>query len=275
MIKDLIVNLGLGDRDPAGDYAISIASAFEAHVLGIGLAYEPVIPGSVMGGIPPEFLEAQRAESEKSARAAMARFEEAAKRAGVSYETRLMSSSVSGAADQIGRLARRFDLSVVGQPKRDEGMPEEVLDEGVLFDSGRPVLFVPYIQKEGLKLDHVMVCWDGSRAATRAIGDAMPVLEKAKQVDLVIVAAKEAKTNEISGADIGQHLARHNIKVDVKRITSPDIDTASTILSYAADASTDLIVMGGYGHSRLREFVLGGVTHAIFESMTVPVLMSH
>ncbi len=275
MIKDLIVNLGLGDRDPAGDYAISIASAFDAHVLGVGLAYEPVIPGSVMGGIPPEFLETQRAESEKSARAAMARFEEAAKRAGVSYETRLMSSSVSGAADQVGRLTRRFDLAVVGQPKRDEGMPDEVLDEGVLFDSGRPVLFVPYIQKDGLKLDHVMVCWDGSRAATRAIGDAMPVLEKAKQVDLVIVAAKEAKTNEISGADMGQHLARHGIKVDVKRITSPDIDTASTILSYAADASTDLIVMGGYGHSRLREFVLGGVTHGLLASMTVPVLMSH
>jgi nucleotide-binding universal stress UspA family protein len=275
MIKDLIVNLGLGDRDPAGDYAISIASTFDAHVLGVGLAYEPVIPGSVMGGIPPEFLETQRAEAEKSARAAMARFEEAAKRAGSSYETRLISSSVSGAADQIGRLARRFDLAVVGQPNRDQGMPEEVLDEGVLFDSGRPVLFVPYIQKGGLKLDHVMVCWDGSRAATRAIGDAMPVLEKAKQVDLVIVAAKEPKTNEISGADMGQHLARHGIKVDVKRITSPDIDTASTILSYAADASSDLIVMGGYGHSRLREFVLGGVTHGLLRSMTVPVLMSH
>ena len=275
MIKDLIVNLGLGDRDPAGDYAISVAQAFEAHVLGVGLAYEPIIPGSVMGGIPPEFLEAQRAESESSARKAMTRFEAAAKRAGVSYETRLMSSSVAGAADQIGRLSRRFDLAVVGQPKRDQGMPEEVLDEGVLFDSGRPVLFVPFIQKDAFKLDHVMVCWDGSRAATRAIGDAMPFLEKAKQVDVVIVAAKEAKTNELSGADLGQHLARHGIKVDVKRITSPDIDTASTILSYAADASTDLIVMGGYGHSRLREFILGGVTHGLLESMTVPVLMSH
>ncbi len=275
MIKDLIVNLGLGDRDPAGDYAISIAQTFDAHVLGIGLAYEPVIPGSVMGGIPPEFLETQRAESEKSARKATARFEEAAKRAGVSYETRIINSTVAGAADQISRMARRFDLAVVGQPKRDQGMPEEVLDEGVLFDSGRPVVFVPFIQKDGLKLDHVMVCWDGSRAATRAIGDAIPILEKAKQVDVVIVATRQAKADEVAGADLGQHLARHGIKVDVKRITSPDIDTASTILSYAADASTDLIVMGGYGHSRLREFILGGVTHALLESMTVPVLMSH
>ncbi len=275
MIKDLIVNLGLGERDPAGDYAVSIAQSFEAHVLGIGLAYEPVIPGSVMGGIPPEFLESQRAELESTARKAIARFEDAAKRAGISYESRLLSSSVSGAADQIGRLARRFDLAVVGQPRRDQGTPEEVLDEGVLFESGRPVVFVPFIQKEGMGLDHVMVCWDGSRAATRAIGDAMPFMEKAKQVDVVMVASEAGKSGDVPGADLGQHLARHGIKVDVKRITSPDIDTASTILSYAADASTDLIVMGGYGHSRLREFVLGGVTHSLLESMTVPVLMSH
>ena len=275
MIKDLIVNLGLGERDPAGDYAVSIAQSFEAHVLGIGLAYEPVIPGSVMGGIPPEFLESQRAELELTARKAIARFEDAAKRAGISYESRLLSSSVSGAADQIGRLARRFDLAVVGQPRRDQGTPEEVLDEGVLFESGRPVVFVPFIQKEGMGLDHVMVCWDGSRAATRAIGDAMPFMEKAKQVDVVMVASEAGKSGDVPGADLGQHLARHGIKVDVKRITSPDIDTASTILSYAADASTDLIVMGGYGHSRLREFVLGGVTHSLLELMTVPVLMSH
>ena len=84
MIKDLIVNLGLGAQDPAGTYAISVAETFEAHVLGVAFAYEPVVPGSVMGGIPPEFLESQRAESESSARKAMARFEASAKRAGVS-----------------------------------------------------------------------------------------------------------------------------------------------------------------------------------------------
>ena len=120
-----------------------------------------------------------------------------------------------------------------------------------------------------------MVCWDGSRAATRAIADAMPFLEKAKQVEVVVVGNKPPKSDEVPGADLGQHLARHGVKVDVKRITSPDIDVASTILSYAADSSADMIVMGGYGHSRLREFVLGGVTRGILESMTVPVLMSH
>jgi nucleotide-binding universal stress UspA family protein len=275
MIKDIVVNLGLGAKDPAGNYAISIAEAFSAHVLGVAFAYEPVIPGSVMGGIPPEFIESQRAESDKAAKNAVARFTKAAERAGISAETRILSASVAGAADQIGRLARRFDLVVVGQPPREQSVPDEVVDEGVLFESGRPVIFVPFIQTEGLKLGRVLVCWDGSRAASRAIADAMPFLQKAKQVEIIIIGGKPPKGGEVSGADLGQHLARHGLKVDVKRITSPDIDVASTILSHAADASADMLVMGGYGHSRLREFVLGGVTRGILESMTVPTLMSH
>jgi nucleotide-binding universal stress UspA family protein len=275
MIKDLVVNLGLGEQDPAGDFAISIADKFGAHVLGVAFAYEPIVPYSPMGGIPAEFIEAQRAESDKTARNAIARFEAAAKRAGVSAETRTLGASVSGASDQLSRIARRFDVVVLGQPTREKPMPDEVIDEGVLFDCGRPVIFVPFIQKAGLQLDRVMVCWDGGRTATRAIADAMPFLAKAKQVEVVVVGSKPPKSDEIAGADLGQHLARHGLKVDVKRITAPDIDVASTILSYAADSSADMIVMGGYGHSRLREFVLGGATRGLLESMTVPVLMSH
>ena len=126
-----------------------------------------------------------------------------------------------------------------------------------------------------MTLDRVMVCWDGSRAAARAVGDALPFLKKAKQVEIVIVSTKPNEKDEMPGADLGQHLARHGLKVEINQITSPDIDVASTILSHAADFSTDVIVMGGYGHSRLREFVLGGVTRGMLESMTVPVLMSH
>ena len=275
MIKDIVVNLGLGTHDPAGDFAISVADAFGAHVLAVGFVYDPIIPGTVMGGIPPEFIESQHRESKKKAETATTRFEQAAKRAGISYETITINASIGGAAERLGHLARRFDLAIVGQPERDRAAAAEVVDEGVLFESGRPVIFVPYIQKAGLKLDRVMVCWDGSRAATRAVADSMPFLEKAKQVEIVIVASKAGKIDEVPGADLGQHLARHGLKVDVKRITSPDIDVTSTVLSYAADSSADLIVMGGYGHSRLREFILGGVTRGILETMTVPVLMSH
>jgi nucleotide-binding universal stress UspA family protein len=275
MIKDIVVNLGLGAQDPAGRFAVSIAEEFEVHLLGVAFSYEPVIPGSLMGGIPVEFIESQRAESDQKAKAAITRFEQLAKRESISFESRTVSASIAGASDHLARMGRRFDLIVVGQAERDRPMPEEVVDEGVLFESGRPVIFVPFIQTAGLKLDRVLVAWDGGRAAARAVGDAMPFLEKAKQVEVVIVGSKPPKSDEVPGADLGDHLARHSIKTTVKRITAPDIDVQSAILSHAADCSADMIVMGGYGHSRLREFVLGGATRGLLESMTVPVLMSH
>jgi nucleotide-binding universal stress UspA family protein len=120
-----------------------------------------------------------------------------------------------------------------------------------------------------------MVCWDGSRAATRAIADAMPLLKRAKRIEVLIVANERGKHDEIEGVDMGAHLARHGLNVEIKREQIGDIDVADVILSHAADTEASFIVMGGYGHSRLREFVLGGVTRTILQSMTVPVLMSH
>ena len=178
MIKDIIVNLDLGVRDYAGDFALSVAETFDAHVLGVAVAYDPIISGSIVGGIPPQFIDSLRAESEKKARVAIGRFEQAAKRAGISAEGLAISTSISEASSRLGRMARRFDLAVVGQPEPEKSIPEEVFDEAVLFESGRPVIMVPYIQQQGLKLDRVMVCWDGSRAATRAIADSMPFLQE-------------------------------------------------------------------------------------------------
>jgi nucleotide-binding universal stress UspA family protein len=275
MIKDILVNLGLGAQPRAGNFAVSVAEAFSAHVLAIAFAYEPEIPGTVMGGIPPEFLDAQRTQAENQARAEIERFQKVASRAGISSETRVFNANVGRAASDLGRMARRFDLAVLGQTQRDDPTPVETVNETVVFDSGRPVLFVPFIQTQGLKLDRVMLCWDGSRAATRAIADSMPLLHKAGTVEIVIVGDKPSRSDEIPGADLGAHLARHGLKVEVKRLTAVDIDVASMLLSYAADSDADMMVMGGYGHSRLREFVLGGVTRALLESMTVPVLMSH
>jgi len=276
MIKDIVVNLSVEpSRDIAGPYAISVADAFGAHLAAVAFSYDPIIPPTIMGGVPASFIDEQRAENEKAAKDAVARFDEAARRAGISFESRSMTASVAGGADTFGRIARRFDLSIVGQTEPDKVAPEELIVEGALFDSGRPVLVVPYIQKGGLKLDRVMVCWDGSRNATRAVADAMPLLHKAKAVDVVIVANDKGKDDELPGADIAQHLARYDLAVDLKRIVATDTDIANTLLSHAADTSADFIVMGGYGHSRLREFILGGATHGILASMTVPVLMSH
>jgi nucleotide-binding universal stress UspA family protein len=276
MIKDLIVTLRVaGARDVAGPYAISMAETFGAHAAGVAFAYEPVIPPTLMGTVPASFIEDQQAENEKAAADARARFDEAARRAGVSFESWSTSASVPGSADRFGAMARRFDLSVVAQAEPDKLAPEEIIIEGALFGSGRPVVVVPYIQKAGVKLDRVMIAWDASRAAARAVGDAMPLLERAGAIEVVIVTNERPKSDEIPGADIGRHLARRGLKVEVKRIVATDIDVASALLSHAADTGADFMVMGGYGHSRLREFVLGGVTRGILKSVTIPTLLSH
>jgi nucleotide-binding universal stress UspA family protein len=276
MIKDIVVNLKTGDKaGTAGDYAVSVASTFEAHLTGIAFVYDPIVPVSGMGYIPAEVIETQQADNEAAAKAAIDRFNAATNRAGVSAEPLTLSASLAGAGDQFGRIARRFDLVIVGQAEPEGRAVDDLIAEGALFESGRPVIVVPYIQKAPLKLDHVMVCWDGSRPAARAISDAMPLLARAGKVEVVIAGKERGKQDEIAGADMGQHLARHGLNVEVKRITGGNIDVADALLSHAADSGADFIVMGGYGHSRLREFVLGGVTANILRSMTVPALMAH
>ncbi len=194
---------------------------------------------------------------------------------GVSIETRIITAALPDAADMFGQIARRFDISIVGQPEPHTLARAELIVEAALFNSGRPMILVPFVHKGSLKLDRVMVCWDGSATAARAVGDAMPLLERAKAVDVVIIAAEQAKSDEMPGADIGRHLARRDIKVDVRRVQAPRIDVSGAILNYAADNAIDLVVMGGYGHSRLRELILGGATRGMLEAMTVPTLMSH
>jgi nucleotide-binding universal stress UspA family protein len=252
-----------------------MAKAYDAHVVGVAFVFEPVIPGSLLGGIPTDLIEVQREENAKAAEAAVASFQAAARAAGVSAETRLLDASIAGASDLFGRIARRFDIAVVGQAQRDQGVSEELLIEGALFGSGRPVIVVPRTQTQAMALDKVMICWDGSRPAARAIGDAMPLLERAKSIEIVVVTGERDKSGEITGANMKRHLARHGIDVEIKRIPAGQVDAQTAILAHAANSGAEFIVMGGYGHSRLREFILGGVTRGILKSMPVPVLMSH
>jgi len=277
MIKDIIVHLEHKiTRDPARDFAITVAETFDAHIAGVAFAFTPNLPGYAMLEIPPDIVAQMMEESEKAALAAIERFDAAAKRSMLSAEHRLLKAAGTGAPMILALLARRFDLSVLMQSEPD-GVDNDDMIETSLFESGRPLIVVPYIQKEGLKLDHVVCCWDGSRAAARAINDALPLLAKATAVDLLIVQNEKTNTapNEIRGAEMAKHLARHDAKVEIVTVPAADIDVADAILSYVADISGTLIVMGGYGHARLRELILGGVTRDMLKSMTVPVFMSH
>lgn len=275
MIKDIIVNLSVSAKaNSASDYAISLAAAFNAHLTGIIFLYGPTMPVSRAGNVPPE-LEVIERHNEAAVKAVRESFTAASTRAGVKAESLIVSASLVSAGDQFGQIARRFDLAVVGQAEPETKMVEENIIEAALFDSGGPVIIVPYIQRAPLRLDHIMVCWDGSRAAARAIRDAIPFLGRAGRIEVVNVTSERGKQDQIECADLGAHLAHHGLNAVIKRIPLGDVDVAAVLLSHAADEDVDFIVMGGYGHSRLREFVLGGVTRSMLRTMTVPVLMSH
>ena len=148
MVKDVVVNLSvLEGRDPACDYALSVAHAFNAHLAGIAFAYDPVlaIAGEAM---PPKWIEEQHAKAAEAADAAVAKFEEGARRVGLSAELRVLNATVGEGPELFGQIARRFDLSIVQQNNPERPANEDLVIEAALFDSGRPVLIVPYIQTE-------------------------------------------------------------------------------------------------------------------------------
>jgi nucleotide-binding universal stress UspA family protein len=138
------------------------------------------------------------------------------------------------------------------------------------------VIVVPFIRAAATIGERVLVAWDGGREAARAVNDALPILERAKSVTVLSVnPASEDGSRREPGADISLHLARHGVKVEAQRRITTEISAGDAILNEIASKGSDLLVMGAYGHSRLRELVLGGVTRQILGSMTVPVLMSH
>ncbi len=215
----------------------------------------------------------ERAEADKAA--SRASYDRAIKGKTLSTEWR----QLAGHADDVVAVCARYaDLVVVGQGDADTESPTPSdLPETVALASGRPVLVVPHIGVEKSIGDVVMLCWNASRESARAAADALPILKAAKKVIVLVVEPKITAGGHGAepGADVATWLARHGVNVTVQRDIAPDGDVGNTILSRASDHDADLIVMGIYGHSRLREMMLGGASRTLLATMTVPVLMSH
>lgn len=277
MLNDIVVHIP-ADRAADGVIAcaVSAAKAFGAHLDGIVCTYTPINPAIMVGASAAYYAAAAEynADSDEAA-ARLDQFEIAARAAEISHSARSICDSPVLANETLSEISRLYDLSVVVQPDDSKPHDTDPLPESVLFGSGRPVLMVPYIHKGPLKMDRVLICWDGGRPAARAVHDAMPFLRKAKAIEVVAFNEDEKEPREASTAALIDHLARHDLSATAHRYTSPASNIHNSILSLAADSGTDLIVMGGYGHSRLREFILGGVTRGILKTMTVPALISH
>jgi nucleotide-binding universal stress UspA family protein len=257
--------------------AIDLARAHDAHLTGLYIINEPNLPGFVTAQLPQDAIEAQRASAVQAADAAVAAFRAAADREGVQSDTRIVHAQNNEVAALFARHARYADLAIAGQDDPDEpGRGGRHLVEDLVLSAGRPVLAVPYIGTSRPIGRIVTVAWDGGREAARAVADATPLLEAAKEVHVLVVnpeSGSDAHGAE-PGADIALNLARHGIKAEARSISAPDLEEGDAILSWLANSGSDLLVMGLYGHARFRELVLGGVSRRILESMTTPVLMA-
>jgi nucleotide-binding universal stress UspA family protein len=266
----------LTDPDTAGiviDAAICLADGHQAHL--VGLHGEAIDPPPVMSpfDLPDASVIATlyEAAAERS-RGMEATFNEATRMAGVSAGWRTVRGTSGLAAQGVVESCRAADLVVASQPAA--GRVGELDD--VLFESGRPVLFIPWIARECKPFARILVAWDGSRESTRAIFDSTSLLRAAAEVEVFSIDAPDTKSQSaaLTGADIAETLARRGLTVTVNSRESDRLSVSAVIENRCSDFGADLLVMGAYSHARIRERLFGGVTQTLLESMTVPVLMS-
>ena len=255
--------------------ALRLAGAHGAHLIGL-MVHEVYVPPIAAARIPSGLLDEHRRAVEETRGRVRAKFEHSARAAGVPHEWHAAEGDPVRA---VALFSRHADLAVIGQESRDHHGFGTVrnLAEQVVLASGRPILVVPHAGAYPSVGERVLVAWDASREAARAVADALPLLKAARHV-VTLSANPDPSTGdhgEAPGADIARHLARHGVRVDVQRASSRDVSIADLLLNRIADESIDLLVMGAYGHARVREIWLGGVTRRLMESMTVPVFISH
>lgn len=255
--------------------ARDLARRFGAHVVGFHVRQPFQAP---MFSDAISALDALYATYAKTARADEAEtkavFDGAMAGAELSSEWRAVDGR---AEDALIDAARFADLVVVGQydPEAPASATSSDLVERVAMASERPSLIVPYIGAGQTPGGHVMICWNGSREVVRAVSGALPLLKRAEKVSLLLVDARKLSASPEHGADVVRWLERHGVKVAIHHDSSDGSDIGGVLLSRAADLGVDLIVMGLYGHSRMRELVLGGASRTLLASMTVPLLAAH
>ena len=276
--KTILQLLDGSERDDMRlEIAFSYAAVDQSHLIVLRcippLAYPPL--GVFAVGAVGAIAEAERdyfTDAQQQAKRLRGTVEQRAESHGVSLEWRLEK----GFADDILPLQARYaDMVIMGQadPDSEDAAQTRGLPVHTVTASGRPLLVIPYAGNFAAPAKYPLIAWNGSREASRAVHDAMPLLRRADKVSILSIDPPDDA--HIAGFDISAHLARHGVNAEAVRTVSGDISIGDILLSECADLGSDMIVMGAYGHSRLREFILGGVSQHILETMTVPVFMAH
>ncbi|MCR6631361.1 MAG: universal stress protein [Magnetospirillum sp.] len=271
--KDILVHVDNTERTPVRlAVGARLAQVHDAHLIALNVRTRPVLPQFISAQFGPQIDAVRNRFNEEAAREARAAFDAIAPDYGVTTEWRDVDG---GLVDSVVLHARYADVTIIGQADADEG--ERPLADALILEVGRPLLVVPEAGRFNTIGERVVVAWNASREATRAVHDALPVLVGAKRVHVIAVnpVGGMAGHGDVPGADICLHLSRHGVNAVCEHIKSDDLRAGEMLLSRVTDEAADLLVMGAYGRSRLRTMVLGGVTQHILRHMTVPVLLSH
>jgi len=236
------------------------------------------VPGNLLGNYVldiPAMVAAEIKKSATNAQQLLASFQETAEKRGV-FQERISEHCLTSEVPEIFiEYARLRDLTIVPVPEGD--YVDQWYAESIIFGSGRPTLVLPHTRKRtgSFALDTVIVAWDFSRPATRAIADAMPILEKAKRVCVLTVTKEKAIDTRRSGAELAKHLARHGVDVVLDEVDAKGRGIGDVLEAHVTYRNANLLVMGAYGHSRIREFILGGATKRVLARPPMPTLLSH
>lgn len=272
----LAVLQGKDDADRVLDCALPLASRFQAHLIGVHAEPIPVPYVTPMGFPDTDFIAASAELNQQRSNELKALFEARAAREGVSCEWHALES-VSGDS-AIGALAaaRACDLVVVQQSDPEGASGSLANVEALLFESGRPVLFVPYAVSVDPAFSKVLVAWNGTQQAARAVFDALPFIREAKETQILSLDASDTGQQDgaVAGVDIAAALARHGAKVVYASEGSGGVGTGEAIENRIAESGIDLLVMGAYSQSWLKEFFFGGATRTLLQSMPTATLMS-
>lgn len=281
-LRDIMLHLDTTDRCAERlRLALHLAARDGAHLAGVFVIDVPP-PGMTAGyemayamGGTDSLFEQLRTQALAAAEPVRLNFEAELRKAGTPGEWRL----VEGLTPELLALHARYaDLAIIGQPDPNApyGTTAQDVSVSALLTSGRPVLSVPYAGQFPSLAGHALVAWNASREAARAVNDALPLLRACQKVTVLAINPRHGigGHGDMPAADICLHLARHGINAEAAHTMAADIAEGDALLSYAADISAELIVMGAYGHSRLREWAFGGVTRTLLQTMTAPVFMS-
>ncbi|MEM6460980.1 MAG: universal stress protein [Pseudomonadota bacterium] len=272
----LVILRDLEDTKHVLDTALELTNKFDSHL--IGLHAEPAVRATFAAPIEipdSSVLEFDQGEIEQRMEALGSAFKEKCEREGVPWEWRPIRSLSGDNALSALSSARCADIVVVRQ--QEDEREEDYIDlEALVLDGGRPVLFVPYVGRQSVAVEHALIAWNGSREAARAVFDALPLLQTAKDVEVLTVDPEDnaEQSKLMAGAEIAAALTRHGVSVTTKTEVSDGLPAASVIQNRLSDTGSDLLVMGGYSKSRLREYLFGGVTRTMLKSMPNLTLMS-